>query len=57
MSTTAKVERINSDDVENNTYKPSIASEFVKKIIGAMARAARVGMQKPYEQQTTSSAE
>ena len=35
----------------------AVASEFVKKIIGAMARAARVGMQKPNEQQTTSSAE
>ena len=35
----------------------AVASEFVKKIIGAMARAARVGMQKPNEQQTTPSAE
>jgi len=35
----------------------AVASEFVKKIIGAMARAARVGMQKPNEQQTTASAE
>jgi hypothetical protein len=35
----------------------AVASEFVKKIIGAMARAVRVGMQKPNEQHTTPSAE